>query len=165
MKPQTCLSVSIDDQKLSLIVNGACVREFVVSTARNGIGTAIGSFRTPTGKFRISEKIGAGEPIGTIFRGRKPVGLWDPSQATEDDLILTRILRLDGLDDDNSNTLERCIYIHGTNREDLLGVASSHGCIRMGNEEIRELFEQVDVGDGLQILPAANRSGGADAFG
>ena len=155
MKSQTFLAVSIDDQKLRLIVNGDCVREFIVSTALNGIGTAIGSFRTPTGNFRICEKIGEGEPIGTIFRARVPVGLWDPSQATEDDLILTRILRLDGLDDDNANTLERCIYIHGTNREDLLGVPASHGCIRMSNEEIAELFERVEVGDGLRILPAA----------
>lgn len=155
MKSQTFLAVSIDDQKLSLIVNGDCVREFVVSTALNGIGTAMGSFRTPTGNFRICEKIGEGETIGTIFRARVPVGLWDPSQATEDDLILTRILRLDGLDDDNANTLERCIYIHGTNREDLLGVPASHGCIRMSNEEIAELFERVEVGDRLRILPAA----------
>lgn len=159
MKPATHLSVSIDDQVMGLYREGACIREFVISTALKGMGSANGSYRTPIGNFRICEKIGGGMPVGTIFKARQPNGVWDPSRGTEGDLILTRILRLDGLEESNANTLERCIYVHGTNREDLLGIPASHGCIRMRNDEIVELFDLVDVGDGLLVHPATRRRG------
>ena len=95
-----------------------------------------------------------GLPCGTIFKNRVPTGLWQPGKTTGEELILTRILRLDGLDADNANTLERCIYIHGTNREDQLGTPASHGCIRLGNADMIELFALVAQGDLVDILPA-----------
>jgi len=154
------LVVSIDDQILTVLEGGICIREFPVSTAAKGMGYAKDSLRTPTGAFRICEKIGAGQPAGTIFKARVPVGVWRPGDAPEDDLVLTRILRLDGLDADNANTLERCIYIHGTNREDRIGEPSSHGCVRLRNDDMLELFDMISVDNPVEILPATRRRGG-----
>jgi len=82
-------------------------------------------------------------PSGTIFRSRVPLGPEDPLPSTED-LVMSRILWLDGLDDHNSNTRDRFIYIHGTKHEDKIGTPASHGCIRMRNEDVVDLFELVD---------------------
>jgi phosphoserine phosphatase SerB len=151
------IEVSIDDQVLELFEGGQLVRKFPVSTAAKGVGCGIGSHRTPTGRLVISEKIGDGEPACTVFRGRVAVGLWDGEQGGDEDLILTRILRLDGLDPENANSRERCIYIHGTNRADLIGTPSSHGCIRLANEEMMELFELVDEGTEVWVRPPVVR--------
>ncbi len=148
------LSISIDEQVLRVIRCDQCIREYPVSTALNGEGFAVGSYRTPTGMFRICERIGDGEPSGRIFKARVAVGLWDPSESSDDDLILTRILRLEGLEARNANTFERCIYIHGTNREDQIGQPASHGCIRLTNADIIELFDMTTVGDDVAILPS-----------
>ena len=123
------------------------------------MGFTMGSYRTPTGRFRIAEKIGAGEAIGTIFKQRIPTSLWQPGDCVDGDLILTRILRLEGLDEENANTYDRFIYIHGTNHEDKLGKPSSHGCIRLGYSEMAELFNQVAEGTPLIIHPATQVRG------
>ena len=149
------LVVSIDDQTLTILQGDRILREFTISTASNGMGFEEGSYKTPTGRFRIHEKIGEGQPLGTIFKSRLPAGLWQPDDFTGEDLILTRILRIEGLDADNANTLERYIYFHGTNREDQLGVPASHGCIRLGNQHMIELFDMVAVGDHVEILGTA----------
>ena len=153
------LVVSIDDQELKVLEGGECIRRFEVSTATKGMGFLMDSYRTPTGRFRISEKVGDGEPDGTIFKARVPVGRWQPGDARGEDLILSRILRLDGLEPENANTLERNIYIHGTNHQELLGQPASHGCIRLGNEEMIELFDLVAEGTELEIQPATKRRG------
>ena len=82
-------------------------------------------------------------PSGTIFRSRVPLGPEDPLPSTED-LVMSRILWLHGLDDHNANTRDRFIYIHGTRHEDKIGTPASHGCIRMRNTDVVELFELVD---------------------
>lgn len=107
------LVVSIDDQTLTVSDDGMRPRVFPVSTAIKGMGFTRDSYRTPTGLFRICEKIGAGHASGTIFKARVPAGLWRPGDSPDDDLVLTRILRLDGLESANANMLERCVYIHG----------------------------------------------------
>jgi lipoprotein-anchoring transpeptidase ErfK/SrfK len=140
---RTSIDVSIRDQQLTLMQDGEIVRTYPVSTSRFGIGTQEGSFKTPTGNFRIAHKIGGGMPHGTIFRSRVPLGPEDPLPST-DDLVMSRILWLDGLDDHNANTRDRFIYIHGTKHEDKIGTAASHGCIRMRNADVVELFELVD---------------------
>ena len=151
MKSAIHLVVSIERQRLYVMRETTCIREFVVSTAARGVGFESGSLCTPTGNFRIHAKIGSGVPTYTIFKARVPVGIWKPGENDGDDLILTRILQLDGLDPDNANTLQRYVYIHGTNREDLLGQPSSHGCIRLSNTEMIELFDMVNEGDLLEI--------------
>jgi phosphoserine phosphatase len=159
MSPSRRLLVSIDDQELKVLEKGECIRRFDVSTAAKGMGFEVDSYRTPTGRFRVSERIGDGEPCGTIFKARVPVGLWLPGDVHEGDLILSRILRLDGMDPANENTLERNIYIHGTNQRELLGQPASHGCIRLGTEEMIELFDLVAEGTEVEIQPATRRQG------
>lgn len=99
--------------------------------------------KTPTGKFRISEKIGGGMPAGTVFKSRRPVKA-TKKLLRDEDLVMTRILWLDGLESENANTHQRYIYIHGTNHEESIGKPASHGCIRMRNADLLELFELVD---------------------
>jgi lipoprotein-anchoring transpeptidase ErfK/SrfK len=100
--------------------------------------------KTPTGRFRVAEKIGDGMPLGTVFKNRRRVKVTKKLMRDED-LVMTRILWLDGLDPENANTHERFIYIHGTNHEGSLGEPASHGCIRMRSTDLVELFELVDV--------------------
>jgi hypothetical protein len=142
--------ISIGEQKLRLFEGDALVAEYVVSSAANGIGFEEGSYCTPTGRFEVSEKIGDGEALGTIFKSRKPMGVWDGTPS-DDDMILSRILRLNGLDAQNANSMERYIYVHGTNHEALLGEPTSHGCIRMANADIVELFDRIELGAPLLI--------------
>jgi len=142
--------ISIGEQKLRLFEGDALVAEYVVSSAANGIGFEEGSYCTPTGRFEVSEKIGDGEPLRTIFKSRKPMGVWDGTPS-DDDMILSRILRLNGLDAENANSMERYIYVHGTNHEALLGEPTSHGCIRMANADIVELFDRIELGAPLLI--------------
>jgi phosphoserine phosphatase len=150
--------VSIDDQTLHL-TGGGSDRRFRISTSAKGMGFAPGSHRTPTGRFRISEKIGGGMPADTIFKGRVPVGRWDPQHNPDSDLILSRILRLDGLDPENANTRERFVYIHGTNQENLLGSPAGHGCVRLSREDMIALFDAVEAGCDVEIQPATRRRG------
>src|SRR5947209_11210662 len=141
--PRTSIDVSIHDQQLTLMQDGEIVRTYPISTSRFGIGTEEGSFKTPTGNFRITQKIGGDMPHGTIFRSRVALGPEDPLPSTED-LVMSRILWLDGVDEHNANTRDRFIYIHGTKHEDEIGTPASHGCIRMRNADVIELFELVD---------------------
>ena len=139
----TTLEVSIFDQTLRVLENGVELRSYPISSAKNGLGSEEGSLKTPTGNFIIAEKLGLDAPIHTIFKGRLPVGLWSVGEHCDDDLVTTRILWLDGSDADNANTKDRYIYIHGTNHEDKIGTPHSCGCIRMRNQDIIELFDNV----------------------
>ncbi len=137
------IDISIGDQRLTLTRDGEVLRSYPVSSSRFGIGTEEGSMKTPLGNFRIAEKIGHDAEPGTIFKARVALGPDDPLPETED-LITSRILWLDGMDEENANTRERFIYIHGTKHEDKIGLPASHGCIRMRNDDVIELFELVN---------------------
>jgi L,D-transpeptidase YbiS len=139
----TKIDISIREQRLTLKRGDKTLRSYPISTSRFGIGTQEGSFKTPTGRFRVIEKIGAHVASGTVFRGRVPLAPNDPMPATGD-FVMSRILWLDGVDQDNANTRDRFIYIHGTKHEHKIGRPASHGCIRMRNADVIELFELVD---------------------
>jgi len=139
------IRISVPDQRLDLISGDVLLASYPVSTSRFGLGSEEGSMKTPLGKFRIGEKIGAELPIGTIFRSRVPFAPDDLPPST-DDLILTRILWLDGVEEHNANTRDRFIYIHGTNHEGEIGQPASHGCIRMKSADLIALFDQVPLG-------------------
>jgi hypothetical protein len=124
---------------------------YKISSSQFGIGTEPGSFCTPLGYFIIEEKIGDGVPERMIFQGRKPTGIIADLGGKED-YVLTRILWLSGLEHENANTRDRFIYIHGTNQEDLLGSPASHGCIRLANTTMVELFNNVQEGDLVEIV-------------
>lgn len=110
-----------------------------------------GSNKTPLGSFIVKEKHGDAAACGTIFKSRQPVGLWTPGMETKSDLVLTRILWLHGTETHNANTFLRYIYIHGTNNENGVGRPLSHGCVRMRNREVIELFDLVPEGTPVWI--------------
>lgn len=139
------IRISVADQRLDLLSGDAVLVSYPVSTSRFGLGSEEGSMKTPLGKFKIGEKIGADFPSGTVFRNRLPLAP-DDAPAPTDDLVLSRILWLDGLEEHNVNTRDRFIYIHGTNHEEEIGQPASHGCIRMKNADLIALFEQVPLG-------------------
>ncbi len=153
MTSKTFLEISLDDQTLTLFSDGVDKAKYPISSARKGMGFAPSSNRTPTGNFTISHKIGKDLPIYTQFIGREPVGKWNPEKASPQDAILTRILRLQGTDPENKNTFDRFIYIHGTNHEAEIGQAKSQGCIRLRNNDLCELFDQIEEGTNVKILP------------
>lgn len=142
---QRTLYVSLARQELELREGARILKTWPVSTSKNGPGSTEGSNCTPLGRFRICEKYGADAPPETIFRSRQPAGLWDSESSPEDDLVVARILRLDGLDEENANSYARYIYIHGTNHEDLIGTPVSHGCVRMRNDDVVDLFQLVEL--------------------
>ena len=145
------LHVSVARQTAEVrAASGKVLRSFPVSTSRYGLGSEPGSLRTPLGHFRIAEKIGDGAPLGTVFQSRVSTG--DSGlHVTEGDLVLTRILWLDGLEEHNGNTHDRYIYFHGTNHESRIGQPASHGCIRLRNSDMVELFNLVETGTELHI--------------
>ncbi|MEK7949867.1 HAD-IB family phosphatase [Luteolibacter soli] len=153
------LEVSIDDQQLRLYRGTELEREYPVSTSAKGVGFTEGSYRTPTGRFVIAQKVGEGEPVGTIFKARKVVGHWQPGEAPGQDLVLTRILRLSGLQPESANTFDRFIYFHGTNQEEKLGTPASCGCIRLSNADIIDLHDRVEPGAVVEILPPTRKRG------
>lgn len=156
--PRRWIEVSVARQTCTLWQDGSPQISWPVSTAARGTGFAEGSLRTPTGRFRIAAKIGAGAEPGTVFKGRRPVGHSSPESrdfGPDDDLITSRILTLDGLDPANANTLERYVYFHGTNHEDKIGRPASHGCIRLRNDDIIALFDLVEMGDLVLVHESA----------
>ncbi len=154
--PDRFLVVDAERQVATLLIAGEAVGSWRVSTAQRGIGGEEGSLRTPPGWHRIHKRIGQGAEYGSVFVSRAPTGETWRGEKRDDDLILTRILTLDGLEDGiNSgpgcDSLSRYIYLHGTNQEELLGRAASHGCIRLSNSDIIELFDRVRDGDFVLI--------------
>jgi lipoprotein-anchoring transpeptidase ErfK/SrfK len=159
------IEVSLRLQQLYLFeddLNGdpQLIRQYSVSTAANGAGEQMGSYKTPRGKHVISDKIGSGAPLYAVFSARHPTGeIWNPQLAAaypERDWILTRILWLDGRESGKNqggevDTHARYIYIHGTNEEHLVGTPASHGCVRMRNADIADLFDRVEVGTAVNI--------------
>ena len=150
--PEPKIRISVRRQELVLKSGRKKLVEYPISTSRFGLGSKEGSFKTPTGKFRIADKIGDGMPAGTVFKSRRPVKA-TKKLLREEDLVMTRILWLEGLERRNANTHDRYIYIHGTNHEEKIGTPASHGCIRMKNADLLELFERVAVGTPVEIAP------------
>jgi L,D-transpeptidase YbiS len=141
---QPKIHISVKKQELTLRSGRKKLAAYPISTSRFGLGSEEGSFKTPTGKFRVAEKIGDGMPLGTVFKSRRPVKA-TKKMLRDDDLVMTRILWLDGIERANANSYERFIYIHGTNHEGQIGEPASHGCIRMRNSDLEELFDRVGV--------------------
>ncbi len=144
------LTVNIAAQTLALFADGRFVREMPASTSRFGIGQGEGSNCTPLGLHRIAEKIGAGEPAGTVFQARQPVGhTSDPKHAQAK--ITTRILWLEGLEPGLNqggrvDSHARYIYLHGTGEQGTIGQPASHGCIHLADADLIPLFELLASG-------------------
>jgi UDP-N-acetylmuramate--alanine ligase len=155
--PPRLVVVDVDRQRVYLLDRDRLVADYPISTAASGIGSADGSLRTPPGWHRIHARIGAGEPLGAVFESRKPTGAVWLGEARDEDLILTRVLTLQGLEPGVNqgagvDSLARYIYLHGTNHESELGRPTSHGCVRLSNEDIVALFDHVAAGDPVVIV-------------
>jgi len=156
--PKRWLLIDVPAQRLICVEDGRPGCSYGISTAATGLDGSEGSFGTPPGVHRIARKIGEDMELGTWFKSREPVGTWRPGgPAAGEDLILTRILTLDGCEDglnrgEGCDSLSRFIYIHGTNHEDRIGEPVSRGCIRMSNTDVISLFERVEEGDPVVIV-------------
>jgi L,D-transpeptidase YbiS len=150
--PARSIVVDVASQSLRVMEGRRTVATFPVSTSKFGLGFEVGSYRTPTGRFRIARKIGGRAPLWTIFRARKDTGRL-AAPGGKEDLVLTRILTLEGLEKRNANTLRRFIYIHGTNQEHRIGTPASHGCVRLRNADMAALHRLVTAGDPVRIVP------------
>lgn len=153
------LEIIISEQRLYVIDGAHKVVSYLISSAKKGAGEIKGSEQTPRGSHIIRAKIGAGCLINTVFKGRRPTGeIYSPDfmqTFPERDWILTRILWLSGLEKGKNrlgdcDTMRRYIYIHGCPDQVPIGIPLSHGCIRMRNEDILELFDRVTAG--TQVL-------------
>ncbi len=147
-----CLVIDVKQQVLKIYDQDKMIKTYPVSTAKNGTGNDEGSYQTPFGFHVVDEKIGDQQPINMLFKAREPTGdiaLIDHPEFTQQDSITTRILWLSGLQEGvnlsgSLDTKQRYIYIHGTADESHIGQAVSHGCIRMKNVDILELFNRID---------------------
>ncbi len=156
------INIHIAAQQLELLDDaGNMLRRYSVSTAANGVGETSGSHCTPRGRHVIRARIGAGQPENTVFVGRRPTGeIYTPelgAQFPKRDWILTRILWLSGCEAGfnrlgENDTMRRYIYIHGTPDSARLGVPDSHGCIRMRNADLIELFDLAPAGTVVEII-------------
>ena len=149
------INISIPKQSLSLLFCDQVLKAYPISTSQYGVGCKSGSNKTPLGLHRVVSKIGRNVPVGGVFRRRRFRGkiarIFHKPIAQRLDQITTRILRLEGLEEGRNrgegvDTYRRCVYIHGTPEEWLIGKLASHGCIRMRNKDIVELFSLVKRG-------------------
>jgi lipoprotein-anchoring transpeptidase ErfK/SrfK len=163
--------VSIPEQRLALLDNGALIATYPISTSKFAIGDAPGSRATPLGELQIEKKIGGNAPSGMVFKDRRPTGEVLVPDAPGRDPIVTRILWLRGLEGQNANAYGRYIYIHGTPEERNIGKRASFGCIRMRSRDVIQLYDIVGWGARVTILdaplsaavPAAPGPGGTTA--
>lgn len=150
------IKIFVKRQILYLLENNQIVKHWAISTSKYGTGNKSGSYKTPLGEHRIVSKVGGNARLGTIFKKRRNTGKIAKVGKDRGDLITTRILRLEGLQNGinkgkDVDSFKRCIYIHGTPEERLIGKPASHGCIRMKNHDIIELFNLVRRGTPVQI--------------
>ena len=145
------LLVSVRDQKMALYEQGERVATYPVSTSKFGLGDRPGSNRTPVGEMEVTQKIGGGQPMGMVFKSRRPTGKILRPNTPDEDSIVTRILRLRGREASTRNTFGRFIYIHGTVEERKIGQPASHGCIRMRSRDIVDLYDRVAVGARVRV--------------
>jgi lipoprotein-anchoring transpeptidase ErfK/SrfK len=143
--------VSIPEQRMALLKDGAPLATYPVSTSKFGLGDLPGTSWTPLGRLEIAKKIGAGAPSGAAFKDRRPTGEIVPPDTPGRDIIVTRILWLRGEEPQNARAFSRYIYIHGTPEERNIGLPVSYGCIRMRSRDVIELFNIVGTGAQVKI--------------
>jgi len=155
------LYVGIRRQRMYHFINNHIVSSYSISTSSKGAGNMMGSYKTPTGLHQIAEKIGVNAPVATLFVNKKNTGKVVHINKSEismnKDEITSRVISLKGLQQGINkgkkyDTFARGIYIHGTSDESTIGQPSSHGCIRMKNDDIIELFDLLSVGTRVVLL-------------
>lgn len=155
------IAINVTQQQLRLLdEDGNLLQQYPVSTSKYGAGSENGSEKTPLGLHRIKDKLGGAMPVNEVYIGRVPHGNLEECQQRgvdlPDDVIMSRIMWLEGMEPGRNrggyvDTYQRYIYIHGTNHEDSIGTPASIGCIRMRNDDVVDLFRQVEVGSEVLI--------------
>ena len=159
MNLEKMILISIEEQKIRLILNNCKVAEYSISTSKFGIGNKLGSYMTPSGYHIVKEMIGDRVPINSIYKAgkfTKEIAIINDKKNIKEDLITTRIIKLDGVENginkgSGIDSYEREIWIHGTPFEKKIGTPASHGCIRMKNADIISLFNSIEVGIPINI--------------
>ena len=149
---QNTVIVSVKDQKLMLLQNGKRVSVYPVSTSKYGLGDYWGHMTTPLGYLQVAQKIGDHAPVGAVFHNRRFTGEVLQPNAPGRDPVITRIIWLRGLEQQNAHAFARCIYIHGTPQEKAIGRPASYGCIRMKSKDVTDLYAQLPLGAVVQIV-------------
>ena len=155
------LFVSVAEQKMYHIEEDKILNSYVISSSSYGVGNKVGSNKTPLGLHKVKDKFGNETPlngrmVGRVFYGQIAKVYSDNTKSKTDD-ITSRILWLDGLEDELNkgegiDSYKRFIYIHGTSEEGRLGTPASHGCIRMKNKAVIELYDKINIGTLVLIL-------------
>lgn len=149
--PTPEIVIDVDEQQLKLIKAGQEVAKFPVSTSKYGVGDDFYSYKTPVGVFKVCEKTGGQLPLGAVLKRGQFTGEVLVPNAPGRDPIVTRMIRLKGVEPKNSHAFERGIFIHGTPEERNIGKPVSWGCIRMRSKDVAELFKHVQVGTRVVI--------------
>ena len=143
--------INVDEQELKVLKGGQEVAKFPVSTSKFGLGDDFRSYKTPMGIFEVCDKTGEKLPMGAVLKRGRFTGEVLAPDAQGRDPIVTRMIRLRGLESQNRHALARGIFIHGTPEERNIGKPVSWGCIRMRSKDVVELYKQVPVGTRVVI--------------
>ncbi len=155
------IEIDLSSQQMTAFLPNDEISCYPVSTAKNGAGEMLDSECTPRGLHRVSEKIGDGQPINSVFVGRIPTGEIYSEEFAKDqsqrDWILTRIIWLEGCEPGKNeggkvDTKRRYIYIHGTPDTTPMRMPGSRGCIRMKNSDLIDLYEKIEIGTRINIV-------------
>jgi lipoprotein-anchoring transpeptidase ErfK/SrfK len=142
----TEIIVSVPDQQLAVIDRGNLISKFPISTSKFGLGDGNGTYRTPLGVLFVSAKFGDNLPAGSVIKNRVPTGEIVNPNAPGRDAIVSRVIWLRGMEQQNHSARDRCIYIHGTPEERTIGRPASFGCIRMRSRDVIALYELAHIG-------------------
>ena len=142
----TEIVISVPDQKLAVVDRGRLISKFPISTSKFGLGDGNGTYRTPLGVLFVSAKFGDHLPAGSVIKNRVPTGEIVNPNAPGRDAIVSRVIWLRGMEQQNHSARDRCIYIHGTPEERLIGRPASFGCIRMRSRDVITLYDYAHIG-------------------
>jgi lipoprotein-anchoring transpeptidase ErfK/SrfK len=153
LSPATEIVISVPDQQLALVDRGKVIWKYPISTSKFGLGDGNGSYRTPVGTLFVSAKFGDHLVAGSVIKNRVATGEIVNPNAPGRDAIVSRVIWLRGMEQQNRSARDRCIYIHGTPEERNIGRPASFGCIRMRSRDVIELYDRAHIGMHVTISP------------
>jgi len=149
----TEIVISVPDQQLAVIDRGKLISKYAISTSKFDLGDGNGTYRTPLGTLFVSAKFGDRLPAGAVIKNRVPTGEVVNANAPGRDAIVSRVIWLRGMEQQNRSARDRCIYIHGTPEERRIGTPASFGCIRMRSGDVIALYDLAHIGMHVTVTP------------
>lgn len=149
----TEMVISVPDQQLAVIDRGKLISKYAISTSKFGLGDGNGTYRTPLGRLFVSAKFGDHLAAGAVIKNRVPTGEVVNVNAPGRDAIVSRVIWLRGMEQQNRSARDRCIYIHGTPEERRIGTPASFGCIRMRSRDVIALYDLAHIGMHVTVTP------------